>query len=166
MQPVMFNHRLAVDHEVGAVVRGNLEFIATSFRSGQLTLEDQAGAVFAINGRVVGMDIFDDAVTFEQFLPKLIQSYAIDALDVRQPNIYDKRESSVRDIRDFIDEASMEAVKIFPAVGLGNDLRLGGERISGGALVVNEAVVHLCAFRLKTISGSGARDFDSGSVAV
>ena len=121
-------------------------------------VEDQAGAVFAINGKVAGMDLFEDAAAFKQFLPKLIQSYALDALEVLPSFVRNK--PSISAIKLFADEVSVAEVEAFPAVGLGDDLRLRGKKISGGALIVNKQVVHLCAFRLKELSGTGFRDRD------
>ncbi|HWQ00295.1 MAG TPA: DUF6569 family protein, partial [Vicinamibacterales bacterium] len=36
--------------------------------------------------------------------------------------------------------------KRFPAIGLGEDVRLAGENVAGGALVVGGRLVHLSAF--------------------
>jgi hypothetical protein len=44
-------------------------------------LEGQAGAVFAIDGRVVGLELFDSAETLRKLFPKLLRSYGLDALD-------------------------------------------------------------------------------------
>jgi len=41
----------------------------------------QVGAIFAINGKVVGLECFGYQQTFSKFFPKLVQSYALDALD-------------------------------------------------------------------------------------
>ena len=53
-------------------------------------------------------------------------------------------------------------VERFPAVGLGEDLRLSAPTLTGGALAVGDRVVHLCAFRLSReahgdLSGQGNR---------
>ena len=37
--------------------------------------------MFAIDGQVEGVDLFDRADTLAQMLPKLVRSYAIDALE-------------------------------------------------------------------------------------
>jgi hypothetical protein len=50
--------------------------------------EGQSGAVFAINGKIVGLDLFDSVETLKKLFPKLLQSYGLDALD------HDRRESS------------------------------------------------------------------------
>ena len=44
-------------------------------------VERQVGAVFFINGRVAGLELFDAASTWRAISPKLVRSYAIDAID-------------------------------------------------------------------------------------
>ncbi|MGQ0547365.1 MAG: ARPP-1 family domain-containing protein, partial [Betaproteobacteria bacterium] len=41
----------------------------------------QRGAVVAIDGRPVGLELFDSAAAFSKYLPKLVRSYALDALE-------------------------------------------------------------------------------------
>jgi hypothetical protein len=41
----------------------------------------QVGALFAIGDRLVGLDLFDHETTFRKLLPKLVRSYALDAMD-------------------------------------------------------------------------------------
>jgi hypothetical protein len=41
----------------------------------------QSGALFAIGGRIVGMDLFDSADTLKKLFAKLLRSYGLDALD-------------------------------------------------------------------------------------
>jgi hypothetical protein len=44
-------------------------------------VDQQIGAVFLINGTPVGLECFDVPATWRKVSPKLIHSYAIDALD-------------------------------------------------------------------------------------
>ena len=41
----------------------------------------QLGALFTLNGRVLGLDLFDSARTLSTLLPKLVESSALDAID-------------------------------------------------------------------------------------
>ncbi len=43
----------------------------------------QVGAVFAIGDRIEGLEVFDCAETLGEMLPKLVRSYAIDAIEAR-----------------------------------------------------------------------------------
>ena len=51
------------------------------FEEGLQPLERQAGALFAINGVIVGLDLFDSPATWRKLMPKLVHSYGLDALD-------------------------------------------------------------------------------------
>jgi hypothetical protein len=118
-------------------------------------IDNQAGALFCINGEEIGFDLFDSAETLKSLLPKLVQSYALDAIDAGdQESKTDKERAG-----NLIEDAANATVEKFPAVGEGDDLRLRGEHLSGGALVVDERIVHLCVFRLRdeNRTGSGER---------
>jgi len=120
----------------------------------------QAGAVFAINGEVMGAELFDSPATFAKYFRKLLWSYAMDAIDVARPKPVPPVEETVR---AFLDEMKAAAAEQFAAVGEGRDLRLNGERLAGGALVVGERVVHLAAFRVERDDESDT--FDEPMVA-
>ncbi len=114
-------------------------------------LERQGGALFAVNGEIAGMELFDAPATFRKFLDKLLRSYAMDALDA--PAL-DSKPPTGQEARRFLDEMMSVAAERFPAIGEGEDLRIENRTIAGGALLFAERVVHLCAFRV----GSDRRD--------
>jgi hypothetical protein len=47
------------------------------------TEEGQVGAVFAINGEVVGIDLFDSASTLQSYFERVASGYVLDAVDRR-----------------------------------------------------------------------------------
>ena len=51
------------------------------YRKAFRLVDCQVGAVFALNGKVVGLECFGYQQTFAKFFPKLIQIYTLDALD-------------------------------------------------------------------------------------
>ena len=108
-------------------------------------VDNQTGALFAINGRAVGLDLFDSLKPLRGLFPGIVQSYALDAIDN-----FDREAAKPAPIK--VAQALLQAcaaaeVSSFPAVGKGCDLRLRGAGITGGALAVEERVIHLCAFR-------------------
>ncbi len=115
----------------------------------------QAGAVFAINGEVAGAELFDSPATFAKYFRKLLWSYAMDAVDVDEPKPVAPVEEAVR---AFLSEMMAAAAQTFPAVGEGEDVRLSGERLAGGALVAGQRVVHLAAFRVEEQARSDRLD--------
>ncbi len=86
-----------------------------------------------------------------------MRSYALDAIDRVGENESAPEAEGAR----FLDDVRAAREEAFPAVGLGQDLRLSGAAVTGGALLHEAKVVHLCAFRLP---GKGeATDGDSGT---
>lgn len=113
----------------------------------------QCGAVFGVNGRVQGLDLFDSPATLPAVLAKLVESYALDAIDgLAAANDNAEIEAPA----GFLEETAQAKVELFPAVGEGEDLRLTGERLAGGALVDGGSVIHLCAFRVPEAAGLAA----------
>jgi hypothetical protein len=107
-------------------------------------LEGQVGAIFSIDGKVVGMDLFDDPATCAKLLPKLVRSYALGAIGGQADEDGDK--SALRDASSLLQALGLAEAKRFTAIGLGEDWRVQGDRIQAAALVHNAAAVHLCAF--------------------
>ena len=106
-------------------------------------VKDQVGVAFALNNRLVGLDLFDHPHTLSRILPKLVRSHAMEAL--REPDTV-AEVASVDAARDFIGEIVKATTTRYPAVGEGEDLRLESNQIVGGALEARERLIHLCAF--------------------
>jgi len=106
--------------------------------------DSQIGAVFVINGQVVGMDCFGKPETFEKVFDKLVESYALDAIDTPES----KQDSTVeRDkATEFVHSPTTCKAEPHPSVGLGTDCRLKSKTTTGFALAHNDQVLHLSAF--------------------
>jgi len=108
-------------------------------------VEGQAGAVFAVNEQIVGLDLFDHGSTFGKLLPKLIRSYAVESLGaVRnngQPEV--RIDPAVRHFLNSIQEANAEH---YDAIGEGEDIRINDTELSAAALVARGRLIHLCGF--------------------
>jgi hypothetical protein len=105
-------------------------------------LERQVGAVFLVNGRAAGLELFDAASTWRKLSPKLLQSYALDAID------HQERIAPVAPMpgTTLIDAIMASKASVFPAVGEGEDVRLAGGDLTGAALVARGRAVHVSAF--------------------
>lgn len=114
------------------------------YTNGVAAAPRQTGAVFAINGKIVGLDLFDRPETLARLLPKLVRSYALDALDVDRQEQEAPEEG---DVHAFVAALGAAKAARFDAVGEGEELRLDGAGTVGAALVVDGRVVHLGAFR-------------------
>lgn len=120
-------------------VRPKLDEFSAAFAA----QDGQVGALFTINGEVSGLDLFDSHETLRKLMPKLVGSYALDAIDRYSP-VGEAPQSGVAE--EFIKVVAAAQVSAHPAVGMGTDLRLQSQFVAGGALEVDDRVVHLCAF--------------------
>jgi len=118
--------------------KSRLDAYAEAFRPGP----DQVGAVFAVDGRVTGLELYDSDATFAKFLGKLVGSYAMDAIESDRP----APQPTLEDVRAFLGRIQTAAIETFPSTDLGEDLRFGGGEVTGGVLVHEGRVVHLSAF--------------------
>ena len=109
--------------------------------------DGQSGAMFAIGGRLVGLELFEHPEMLRKMLRKVVRSYALDAIQAGESS---GDVPSAEAAREFLAELAGGRAETFPAVGQGHDVRITGERLTGAALVVDDRVVHLCAFRTET----------------
>ena len=100
------------------------------------------GAVFAVHGRLAGMELFDSARTWSRFMAKIVRSYAIDALD--EPS--DRRPAADVGLDKLLDVVADAGTRSFTTFGDGFDVRIKGESVAGAALVYGSRVLHLAAF--------------------
>jgi hypothetical protein len=103
----------------------------------------QVGAVFAVNGVPVGAEFFDCAPTFHRFLRKLLDSYALDAIEIDR---LDTDVPSIEEAAEFLRRVQAASFESFKALGEGQDVRLHGSGVAGAALVKDQRVIHLAAF--------------------
>ncbi len=104
---------------------------------------DQVGAVFALDGSVLGLEVFDVADTWRRFARKVYRSYGLDALD---PGTL-LHDGSI-DVHEWLQAVATAPVARFPSIGLGQDARFEHPRVSGGALIVGQTMIHCAAFDL------------------
>ncbi len=75
------------------------------------TSATQVGACFAINGRIRGIELFDVSDTCTKLMPKLISSYALDAIEEGQESAVDGSQS----INDFVQSVAAAPADSFDA---------------------------------------------------
>lgn len=122
---------------------GRLEEFASHFD----VAEGQVGAVFAINDRITGMDGFGKPRSFFRMFRKLLESYALDAID-REGREETRVEPSLGtgDVERFLRIPARSPWEGRPSVGLGTDLRLETEGLIGAALAYEDRVLHTAWF--------------------
>jgi hypothetical protein len=104
---------------------------------------DQSGAFYFIHGKFAGIELFDRPGAYAQLHTKLLNSYAIDALEA--PPINEMRADLSSALR-FLEAIAGGKWEEYDAIGLGKDHRLLTGRAAAGALTVNGQVVQLSGF--------------------
>ena len=116
----------------------------------------QIGSVFVVDGQVSGLELYSSQDTHAQMLPRLVRSYALDAID----SIVSKTESephskngtsdgqTKKAAEEFLVRIGNSWTKRFKGVCLGENIRFTDDRLTGSALEHEERVLHLSAFVL------------------
>ena len=107
-------------------------------------IDSQVGAVFMINGKVVGLDGLGRPDSFAKTFKKLVESYALDAVDWFDPEKEHKALKS--DVIKFMNASRTARVESHESVGLGTDLRMESRTVTGFALAFDGQILHLCGF--------------------
>ena len=137
-------------------------FDSTEFRLGQFArvfhaLPRQVGGVFIINEEPVGLEVFDAPETFSAMFPQLVRSYALDALNAGHGT---QRPLGMRCVEAFIAQVVVAAAEKQLGTAAthranaphADEVRLQSRRITGGALLARDRVVHLAAFQRRAVS--------------
>jgi len=119
-----------------------VEEYATAFKA----IADQVGVMVAIDGKVQGVDLFDAPDTLEKTLPKIVRSFAIDALESAKD---DAQKNGVEMASRFLDRVAAADSEVYSGVSLGRDVRLSAPLVAGGALVHDQRLIHLAAFAMQ-----------------
>jgi ARG and Rhodanese-Phosphatase-superfamily-associated Protein domain len=106
-------------------------------------VDRQVGAVFVVNGRLAGLELFDASSTWRKLAPKLVRSYALDAIDFQKQRCGPVASTVGRTL---IEAVVSSKSSVFPALGEGEDVRLNGSDIIGAALVARGRAIHVTAF--------------------
>jgi len=105
----------------------------------------QKGILVFINGKPAGMDIVSSESACATIHPKLLKSYAMDAL------LDKKRVRKVKqtDVERFLREITECQEQRYKSVGLGWDYRFEAPQKVGSALVSDDAVIHMAFFAIE-----------------
>lgn len=123
------------------------------------------GVVFAFDGRIAGMDLFDKPETLVKLLPKLAKAYGIDALEAARRRQASRQRPDAPAQAESAETGSSEAKTVdrhavgswlraaagarfqkFPSAGLGEDVRIESKEAVGAGLIVQEQPVHVELF--------------------
>ena len=148
--------RMSVQSNTGAMsdIFENHQEVVDGYVAKFSPLPNQSGALFAVDGKIAGFDLFDNSQTLAALFPKLVRSYALDAIEqTRTQDAFPE----VLAAEGLIRAVSQAKAEIFKACGEGEDVRFTSENIVAGALVVDDSVIHLAAFARYDQSRPGHR---------
>ena len=98
----------------------------------------------------VPTDLFAHASTCRARLPKIVRSYAIDAIERDAMRGAERTAASPDALRErattLVDTSLRSPRQQFPSIGSGETWRLAGGHLSGGALTASDELLHLSAF--------------------
>jgi len=106
-----------------------------------VTQPGQVGVLYRIGGVLAGLDLFGSERMFARSFLKLVRGSALQALAG-----YKNGERPPLDDLPFLRSALAAPADRFPAVGLGEELRIDADAMGGGALQIDSGLVHLFAF--------------------
>jgi hypothetical protein len=101
----------------------------------------QCGAILAIGGELC-LDAVSRPDAFARLWPKLRAGYLLDALER-----LDGKPSTREELDAFVDAIGGSLTTRQPSAGLGQDVRLRGDRVLGSGLELEDEVIQLSAFR-------------------
>jgi hypothetical protein len=143
------SHSGAMDGVYGRHARNIDEYV-----QGLSNAPGQRGAVFAINGRVVGVELLDAQSSWSACSANVASGYALDALD-HFTEVFEPAAPGAVDA--LLDRLAKSRESRFDAVGLGENVRFEASHLAGSALALGDRVIHLCAFDLGSSNGSRRR---------
>jgi hypothetical protein len=100
------------------------------------------GVIIIIDGKISNIDLFSDHETFKTLWPKLLKSYAQDAID---PS-FSRELPDLKSTENLIQTLKNSTFKEVANPGLGIEYSLNGENIAGNSLIYNNTLTHLAAF--------------------
>jgi hypothetical protein len=104
--------------------------------------DGQLGALVAIGGEFVALDLVSRPDVFAALHGPLCQGYSLDALDdPRDPGV-----PGVDDAQAFVDRATTRRILERDAIGLGRDVRFDESNVTGAGVVHEDELIALSAF--------------------
>lgn len=94
---------------------------------GELRAQHAVGAVVAVNGEIVWADVFASPALFQAYWPKLVRSYAAEALETRAASAKFYNPPTVGSAQAFLDDLNATHEKVDSQPGLYRETELVGE---------------------------------------
>lgn len=119
--------------------------------------DNQVGAVFAINGEIVGCEFFDDPKIFAHYQRKVTSGYVLDAIDRSEES--STKVVGLEDVRKVLHRLKHSPTFNHSGIGLGENIRIKDSHFVGAALTFDGVVLHCCALSSKKrLGGRDSRE--------
>jgi hypothetical protein len=115
-------------------------------------LPQQKGLLTIIDEEVVGFDFLSLDSAYMLLHPKLVKSYAMEALMQKAPK---EDKPGVDKAKDFLKEVGKCKEKKYKSVGKGDDHRFEGKQLVGSALKFQKKVIHMAFFSITESEKAG-----------
>jgi len=115
-------------------------------------LPQQKGLLTFIDEEIVGFDFISLDTAYALLYPKLVKSYAMEALMQKSPQ---SGKPAADKAKDFLKEASRCKEKKYKSVGKGDDHRFEGKLLVGSALKFQKKVIHMAFFSITESEKAG-----------
>lgn len=139
------SHRARVKSETSALrdIYSSREELLEDYLKSFEMKPGQNGALFMINGDIMGMEVLYSSKSYENYHEKLVKSYALDALLEES-----KPESKIKEkALDFMNIISRSHQASYPSIGHGQDYRFENKVSVGSCLVWNDSIIHTAFFK-------------------
>lgn len=115
-------------------------------------LPQQKGLLALIDEEIVGFDFLSLDTAYALLHPKLVKSYAMEALMQKAPK---NEKPSLDEVKDFLKAAGACKEQKYKSVGKGNDHRFEGKHLVGSALKFQKKVIHMAFFTITESEKAG-----------
>ena len=131
--------RTGAMHDVYRDREGDLDQLVEGFACAK----GQKGLIACLHGEVAGFELLSSARAFVLLFPKLLRSYAMEAMLVKGDK---RRAASPAKAQAFLDRLEKCMVSRHPSVGYGEDVRFQAAKVMGAALIHESVVIHAAFF--------------------
>ena len=110
-------------------------------------LPHQKGMFVFVGGEVAGWDMLSRESAFQIIFPKLVKSYAMDAV-LEKGGKKGSSEKPTEEAKRFLQEIKDCKEKKYASTGQGWDYRFEGKDKVGSALVFDDTIIHMAFFKM------------------
>jgi hypothetical protein len=104
--------------------------------------EGQIGVIVGMGGKLVAFDFLASKKNFSKIFNKLLNGYALDALEARR-GVQISRRKAINFLRKIVE---IEDITLKKSISLGHNFFFKSKNIVGQGLIVNKKILHLSAF--------------------